>query len=77
MPQMAMATYTLIDGVPHVTEFSQGGSGSSISFEPVSVKLGSHPVAKELASLGLPDAPVVLTTWTEKMKGSFGAAVPL
>jgi hypothetical protein len=77
MPQMAMATYTLIDGVPHVTEFSQGGTGSSMSFEPVAVKLGSHPVAKELASHGLPEAPVVLTTWTENMQGSFGAAAPL
>jgi hypothetical protein len=77
MPQLPMATYTLIDGVPHVTEFSQGGTGSSIAFEPVSLMLGSHPVAKELASLGLPDAPVVLTTWTENMRGTFGEALPL
>jgi len=77
MPQMELATYTLIDGAPHVTAFSQGGSGSSISFGPVALTLGSHPVAKELASLGLPDAPVVLTTWTEHMQGSFGEAVPL
>jgi len=79
MPAMEMATYTLKDGTPHVTAFTQGGTGSSLTLgdEGVSVRLGSHPVAKELESLGLPEAPVVLSTWTENMKGSFGPAVPL
>jgi len=79
MPQMSMATYTLKDGVPHVTDFAQGGTGSSITFggEGVSLRLGSHPVAKELASLGLPDAPIVLSTWLEHMQATFGEATPL
>jgi hypothetical protein len=39
--------------------------------EGVSLTLGTHPIAKELASLGLPDARVVITTWTEKMQATF------
>ena len=31
MPPMPMAAYTLIDGRPHVTRFTQGGSGSGLS----------------------------------------------
>ena len=79
MPQMELATYTLKDGVPHVTAFAQGGTGSSLVLggEGVSLSLGSHPVAKELESLGLPEAPVVLSTWLEKMQATFGDAVPL
>jgi hypothetical protein len=79
MPQMQMQTYTLREGVPCATAFSQGGTGSALSIggEGVSIALGSHPVAKELESLGLPHAPVVLSTWLEHMQGSFGEAVPL
>lgn len=72
MPPLPMTSYTLIDGKPHATAFTQGGSGSAVGFgEGVSLVLGSHPVAKELESLGLPEAPVVITTWTEKMKATF------
>ena len=79
MPRMPMTSYTLKDGVPHATEFSQGGPGSGLFFgDPrVKVALGTHPVAKELESLGLPDATVVMTTWTERMSATFGDAVPL
>jgi hypothetical protein len=78
MPPLPMTSYTLLDGKPHATRFTQGGSGSSIGFgEGVSVTLGTHPIAKELASLGLPDAKVVITTWTEKMQATFEDAHPL
>jgi hypothetical protein len=79
MPQMELATYTLKDGRPHVTAFAQGGTGSSLTLgdEGVSLSLGSHPVAKELESLGLPEAPVVLSSWLGKMQATFGDAVPL
>jgi hypothetical protein len=79
MPPMEMTTYTLRDGVPHATAFSQGGTGSSLTIggEGVSLSLGSHPVAKELESLGLPSAPVVLSTSMERMQGSFAEALPL
>ena len=78
MPPMALASYTLIDGRPHVTKFTQGGTGSGMFFDGnVSLELGTHPIAKELASLGLPDAPVVLTTWTEGMRATFEEPQPL
>jgi hypothetical protein len=72
MPPLPMTSYTLLDGRPHATKFTQGGSGSGMGFgEGVSLTLGTHPIAKELASLGLPDARVVITTWTEKMQATF------
>jgi hypothetical protein len=79
MPQMPMTTYTLIDGRPHATPFSQGGSGSQVVMggEGVSLELGTHGIAKELAELGLPDAPILLSTWTEHMQGTFGTANPI
>ncbi|MDP9181169.1 MAG: acetoacetate decarboxylase family protein [Actinomycetota bacterium] len=79
MPKMEMTTYTLRDGVPCATAFSQGGTGSllTIGGDGVTLSLGSHPVAKELAALGLPEAPVVLSTALENMQASFGEAVPL
>jgi hypothetical protein len=45
--------------------------------EGVSLTLGTHPIAKELASLGLPEAKVVVTTWTEHMKATFEEPVAL
>ncbi len=78
MPPLPMTSYTLIAGKPHATKFTQGGTGSSMGFgEGVTLNLGTHPIAKELQSLGLPDAPVVITTWTEKMQATFEEALPL
>lgn len=78
MPPMPMTSYTLIDGVPHATAFTQGGTGSGLGFgEGVSLVLGGHPIAKELGSLGLPEAPVVITTWTEHMQATFETPTPV
>ena len=78
MPPIELVSYTLIDGRPHHTPFTQGGSSTGMFFDAdVTLTLGSHPIAKELATLGLPDAPVVLTTWTEQMRATFGEPEPL
>jgi hypothetical protein len=72
MPGIPMAAYTLLDGRPHVTRFTQGGSGSGMHFgADVALTLGDHPIAKELASLGLSPDTVVLTTWTEHLRARF------
>lgn len=73
-----MTTYTLLDGVVHATAFTQWGTGSSMKLggEGVLLELGTHAVAKELASLGLPCEPV-LSTWTERMQATFEAPQPL
>jgi hypothetical protein len=79
MPSAPMTAYTLIDGLPHRTTFVQGGQDSQLSLgsDGVEVTLGSHPVARELAGLGLPGAPVVLSTWIERMQATFEEAQPL
>jgi hypothetical protein len=78
MAPMPMTTYSVIDGIPHATPFTQGGSGAQVVSGPdgVELELGSHPLAATLASIGLP-APAVMSTWTEHMSGAFEAAVPL
>lgn len=78
MPDMAMTTYTYIDGAPHATAFSQGGRGSQVAVggDGIELELGTHPIAAALRSLGLPVA-AVLSTWTEHMHGSFGVPTPL
>ena len=71
-PALPMTSYTMLDGVPHATQFSQWGKGSQLVLggEGVTVELGSHPIAKELESLGLPTEPV-LSTWTAQMQATF------
>ena len=78
MPAMPMASYTVLDGRPHATRFTQSGSGTQVVLgsDGVSLELGSHPWAKELATLGLP-GPALLSTWNEKMVATFEDAVPL
>jgi hypothetical protein len=77
-PALPMTSYTVLDGAPHATAFTQWGTGSSMAFggEGVVLELGSHPVAKELAGLGLPTVPV-LTTWIERMQATFETPRPL
>jgi Acetoacetate decarboxylase (ADC) len=74
MPPLPMTTYTLIDGRPHATAFAQGGTGAQVRAggDGVTLELGVHPLAKELAGLGLP-APALMSTWTEHMAGTFEA----
>jgi Acetoacetate decarboxylase (ADC) len=73
-----LTSYTVRDGVRCVTEFSQGGAGSTMTLGggDIDLALGRHPVAKELSELGLP-CPPQLTIWTEQMRATFGDARPL
>jgi hypothetical protein len=76
MPPTPMTAYTILDGAPHATTFTQGGSGFSMGFDPVELELGTHPVAKELSSLALSATPA-FTTWTEHMQATFEEPRPL
>ncbi|MDX6199455.1 MAG: hypothetical protein QOJ79_2606 [Actinomycetota bacterium] len=76
MPPTPMTAYTMLDGAPHATTFTQGGAGFSMGFDGVELELGTHPVAKELASLGLSPTPA-FTTWTEHMRATFESPRPL
>jgi hypothetical protein len=73
MAPAPMVTYTMVDGVACRTPFTQGGAGGQVLVgdEGVRLELGDHPLARELAGLGLP-ATAVMSTWTERMSGSFG-----
>ncbi len=72
MPPMPMATYSVIEGVPHRTAFTQGGTSAQVLVvgTGVALELGNHPVAKELAALGM-EAEAQMSTWTEHMQGTF------
>jgi len=78
MTPSPMVTYTMIDGAACRTPFTQGGAGSQVLVggDGVTLELGDHPLARELAALGLP-AAAVMSTWTERMSGSFGEAGPV
>ena len=76
MAPTPMTAYTILDGAPHATTFTQGGTGFSLGFDGVELELGTHPVAKELAALNLASAPA-FTTWTERMRATFEAPQPL
>lgn len=71
-PDMEMATYTYLDG-PAVLRFTTGGpTGVSPGADGVELTLGTHALADELRTLGLP-APAMMSSWMEHMHGSFGA----
>lgn len=72
-PELEMTTYTYLDG-PTAIPFTTGGRGTAVSAggEGVTLALGTHRLAGELRSLGLPKAPF-MSTWTEHMHGTFGA----
>jgi hypothetical protein len=72
LPDAETTTYTLIEGVPHRTRFTQGGSGVGFSLGGARIQLGSHPLAEALRSLGLPKRSL-MSMWTEHMHGRFEA----
>jgi len=72
LPDAETTTYTLIEGVPHRTRFTQGGSGVGFSLGGARIQLGSHPLAEALRSLGLPKWSL-MSMWTEHMHGRFEA----
>jgi hypothetical protein len=78
-PDTEATGYTLIEGVPHQNVFTRGGSGESTTPGGAGVELvlGDHPIADELRALGLPEAPPLLSAWSEHMTGSFGASEKL
>ncbi len=73
-PETPALGYTLIRGVPHRIAFSRGGKqeGTRPGGEGVSLELGDHAIADELRSLGLPDLPPLLSSWSEHFFGTFG-----
>jgi hypothetical protein len=73
-PDTPAIGYTLLDGAPHRIAFSRGGTGEQTvpGGEGVELVLGDHPIADALRSLGLPDRPPLLSSWSEHFTGTFG-----
>lgn len=76
LPDSVMTTYSFIDGAAHKTAFSSGGEGVGFHLGGAELSLGTHPIADELRSLGLPKR-ALMTMWMEHLHGSFDAAIPL
>ena len=76
LADLMMTTYSFIDGVAHKTAFSSGGDGVGFHLGGADLTLGTHPIADELRSLGLPKR-ALMTMWMERMHGRFEGAVPL
>lgn len=75
-PELAMTTYTYLDGRPHATAFTQSGSGNGLKLgaDGIVLELGAHPIAKEIESL---EPTPVMSTWTERMRGTFATPEPI
>jgi hypothetical protein len=76
LPDSVMTTYSIIDGVPHKTNFSSGGEEVGFHLGGAELTLGNHPIADELRSLGLPKR-ALMTMWMEHMHGRFESALPV
>jgi hypothetical protein len=76
LPESRMTTYSFIGGAPHQTAFTSGGRGVGFALGGAELTLGTHPIADELRTLGLPKR-ALMTMWMEHMHGTFEAARPL
>lgn len=76
LPEQHLVTYSMIDGAPHATRFTSQAEGAGFHLGGAELSLGSHPIADELRSLGLPKR-ALMTMWMERMQSRFDAASPL
>ena len=76
LPEQHLVTYSLIGGAPHATPFTSSAEGAGFHLGGAELTLGTHPIAGELRSLGLPKK-AIMTMWMERMRGSFAAAARL
>jgi hypothetical protein len=72
LPETALTTYTFIEGVAHRTRFTSAAEGAGVHLGGAELRLGDHPIADELRSLGLPRR-ALMTTWMEHMRATFEA----
>jgi hypothetical protein len=71
--QQAQRSYSHRDGVTRETAFEHTLDGVRTRFGGVRVRLGDHPYAKELASLGLPKR-AMLSSSADQVQMTFGDA---
>jgi Acetoacetate decarboxylase (ADC) len=71
--QQAQRTYSHRDGITRETAFEHTLDGVRTRFGGVSIRLGDHPYAKELAGLGLPKRALVSSS-VDHVQMTFGDA---
>jgi hypothetical protein len=76
LPEQHLVTYSLIRGAPHATAFTSRAEGAGFHIGGAELTLGTHPIADELRTLGLPKKALA-TMWMERMRAQFQAAEPL
>lgn len=81
---VGLTTYTVRRGRPMRVQFVRSGrgertlaGGGSVTLTLGSGARGRDPLLSTLHRLGLPGAPVLLHSWTERMSGALGPAQPL
>lgn len=76
LPSASPPSYAFLDGVLRRTEWAQTGERPSARLGGAELTLGSHPIAEELASLGLPKH-ALMSSSTPHMRATFEDAVAL
>jgi hypothetical protein len=72
LPDTSLTTYTYVAGVLHRTRFTAGARGMSFTVGGADLILGTHPIADDLRSLGLPKRALA-SVWMEHQHGRFDA----
>lgn len=72
LPQQDLATYSNLDGILRRTEWDQHAPIKA-RLRGATLELGSHPIADELRTLGLPKRALMSSTM-RGMRATFGAA---
>ncbi len=71
MPESEMTNYSYIEGVAHANVAAQGAEGFGMKLGGAELTLGTGALADELRGLGLARR-ALMSTWMERMYGSFG-----
>lgn len=72
-PERTQISYSCLDGVLYRTPSTMSGEAIGARFRGARLSLGTHPIADELRSLGLPKR-ALFSTYIGKMRGEFFAA---
>ena len=72
VPERTQISYAYRDGTLYRTPSTMRGEGVGMRLGGADLELGTHPIADELRSLGLPKRPV-FSTFMSKMTGTFHA----
>lgn len=71
--EMPLTAYTHLDGVARGVQATMRAGGTRLRPGGALIRLGNHPVAKELSELGLPKR-ALLTSYSARVTMSFGEA---